>query len=157
MLVNISSGAATTVYVGWAPYCASKAAVDMFTAVVAQRGARRRARRRTRFLLAPSTPTCSPDPGNPGQGRAGELTGSAASYAEGRFNSPEWVAEFILEHCRPHGGGAEGKPAGAPSRSSSVRLRVPDEYGLAKRRRTSGLSALPREPRPDLRAGHRPR
>jgi len=33
-LVNLSSGAATTAYRGWAAYCASKAAVEMLTEVV---------------------------------------------------------------------------------------------------------------------------
>ena len=36
VLVNITSGAARTPYEGWAPYCASKAAVDMLTEVVAR-------------------------------------------------------------------------------------------------------------------------
>ena len=35
VLVNVSSGAATRAYEGWAVYCASKAAVDMLTEVVA--------------------------------------------------------------------------------------------------------------------------
>jgi benzil reductase ((S)-benzoin forming) len=34
IVVNITSGAATGAYDGWAAYCASKAAVDMFTKVV---------------------------------------------------------------------------------------------------------------------------
>jgi len=34
-VVNISSGAATTAYEGWAPYCSTKAAVEMFTRVTA--------------------------------------------------------------------------------------------------------------------------
>lgn len=35
VLVNISSGAATRPYAGWGPYCASKAAVEQLTEVVA--------------------------------------------------------------------------------------------------------------------------
>jgi NAD(P)-dependent dehydrogenase (short-subunit alcohol dehydrogenase family) len=36
VLVNISSGAAHSAYAGWGAYCASKAAVDMLTTVIAQ-------------------------------------------------------------------------------------------------------------------------
>lgn len=36
IIVNISSGAALSPYDGWAAYCASKAALDMFTRVVAK-------------------------------------------------------------------------------------------------------------------------
>ncbi len=35
VLINISSGAATSAYEGWGPYCAGKAAVDRLTEVVA--------------------------------------------------------------------------------------------------------------------------
>mgnify|MGYP006273675333 CR=1 FL=1 len=34
-VVNISSGAATTAYAGWSAYCTSKAAIEMFTRVLA--------------------------------------------------------------------------------------------------------------------------
>ena len=40
VLVNVSTGAATKPYVGWAAYCASKAAVDQLTRVVALEEAR---------------------------------------------------------------------------------------------------------------------
>ena len=40
VLVNISSGAATKPYEGWAAYCASKAAVDQLTGCVALEEAR---------------------------------------------------------------------------------------------------------------------
>lgn len=36
IIINISSGAASSPYDGWAAYCASKAALDMFTRVVAK-------------------------------------------------------------------------------------------------------------------------
>jgi len=35
-LINIGSGASTSAYAGWGPYCASKAAVDQLTRVLAQ-------------------------------------------------------------------------------------------------------------------------
>jgi benzil reductase ((S)-benzoin forming) len=35
VIFNITSGAASTAYAGWSAYCASKAAIDMFTRVVA--------------------------------------------------------------------------------------------------------------------------
>lgn len=35
-LINVGSGASTSAYAGWGPYCASKAAVDQLTRVLAQ-------------------------------------------------------------------------------------------------------------------------
>jgi benzil reductase ((S)-benzoin forming) len=123
-LVNISSGAATTVYVGWAPYCASKAAVDMLTAVVASE---ERDAGLAAYALSPgivdtdmqalirSTPASV----LPASERFRRL------QREGRFSSPEWVATFILEHCRPGPREGEDAPGGD---AAAVRLRVPDEH-----------------------------
>jgi NAD(P)-dependent dehydrogenase (short-subunit alcohol dehydrogenase family) len=96
LLINISSGAATTVYVGWAAYCASKAAVDMLTAVVASE---ERAAGLVAFALSPGVIDtdmqtlirATPASVLPASDRF------RAVYADGRFNSPEQVAEFILE------------------------------------------------------------
>ena len=120
VLVNVTSGAATTPYEGWAAYCASKAAVDMFTAVVAVEG---RPHGLRAYALAPghvdtdmqalirSTPADA-FPSVPRFRRVHE---------EGGFNSPAWVARFILDELvgrprGPHGGALE-----------EVRRRVPDE------------------------------
>ena len=124
VLVNLSSGAATSVYIGWAPYCASKAAVDMLTAVVASE---ERETGLAAYALSPGVVDTemqalirsTPSEVLPASDRFRRLR------REGRFNSPEWVAAFILEHCRP---GSEGTPMGAPVEVSSVRLRVPDEH-----------------------------
>lgn len=123
-LVNISSGAASTVYVGWAPYCASKAAVDMLTAVVARE---ERGRGLIAFALSPGVVDtdmqalirATPAEIVPASERFREL------YREGRFNSPEWVAEFILERCR---NGTAARNAGEDGGVASVRVRVPDEH-----------------------------
>ena len=46
--------------------------------------------------------------------------------AEGRFNSPEWVAEFILGLRHP---GAARRKTAPGDEVGSIRVRVPDEYG----------------------------
>ncbi len=125
VLVNISSGAATTVYVGWAPYCASKAAVDMLTAVVAKE---ERDAGLTAYALSPgavdtdmqSLIRATPATVLPAADRFRRLS------AEGRFNSPEWVAEFILGLLHP---GTARRQTGQGDEVGSVRVRVPDEYG----------------------------
>jgi NAD(P)-dependent dehydrogenase (short-subunit alcohol dehydrogenase family) len=119
LLINISSGAATTVYVGWAAYCASKAAVDMLTAVVATE---ERAAGLVAFALSPGVVDtdmqtlirATPASVLPASDRFRTL------FAEGRFNSPERVAEFILERFTTMG---EDSVEG-PIEPASVRLRV---------------------------------
>jgi NAD(P)-dependent dehydrogenase (short-subunit alcohol dehydrogenase family) len=115
-LVNISSGAATTVYPGWAVYCASKAAVDRLTAVVAQE---EEAQGLRVYSLAPgmvdtamqqkvreSTPEAFP---------AVERFREAKLY--GHFNPPEWVADAVLELA-----------FGGVQIESGSAVRVPDEW-----------------------------
>ena len=96
MLVNISSGAATKPYEGWAAYCASKAAVDQLTRVVALEEARARPARRT---------PCHPGLVDTDMQAAIRASDEASfpeverfrrAAAEHRFNSPAWVAEHIL-------------------------------------------------------------
>ncbi len=95
VLVNISSGAATTPYAGWAAYCASKAAVDHLTRVVAAEEAESGLRA---FAVAPGVVDTgmqaairesSPDR-FPRVERFREIKRTEA------FNSPAWVADHIL-------------------------------------------------------------
>jgi benzil reductase ((S)-benzoin forming) len=94
-LVNISSGAATRAYAGWAAYCASKAAVDHVTRVIAEEegGAGLRA-----FAVAPGVV-------DTGMQELIRSTSAEQFPAVGRFreikaadayNSPAWVADHIL-------------------------------------------------------------
>ncbi|MEX2660251.1 MAG: SDR family NAD(P)-dependent oxidoreductase [Acidimicrobiales bacterium] len=95
-LVNITSGAARSPYQGWAAYCASKAAVDMLTRVVAAE----ESSSGTRVLaVAPGVVdtdmqarirASSPED-FPEVGRFHEL------HRTGSFNSPAWVADQLVE------------------------------------------------------------
>jgi benzil reductase ((S)-benzoin forming) len=120
LLVNISSGAATTVYVGWAAYCASKAAVDMLTAVVASEEGEAGL---AALALSPgpidtdmqALIRATPASVLPASDRFRRL------HAEGGFTTPEQVGAFILERFATIGeGGADG-----PVEPASVRRRVP--------------------------------
>ena len=95
VLVNISSGAATKPYEGWGAYCASKAAVDQLTRVVALEEARHGLRA---YALSPawSTPTCKRPSGPRTSATSPRSSASAAIAADDRFNSPAWVADHIL-------------------------------------------------------------
>ena len=127
-LVNISSGAATTPYEGWAIYCASKAAVEMLTEVVARE---ERVHGLKAYALAPgvvdtdmqalvrSTPI--------GDFPAGDRF--RRLHRQDGLNSPEWVARFILD--RLVGGSATSyagtSGTGTSDAGNGVRLRVPDQ------------------------------
>jgi benzil reductase ((S)-benzoin forming) len=117
VLVNISSGAATRPYEGWAAYCASKAAVDHVTRVVAAEEADAGLRA---YAVAPGVVdtemqaairATSPDR-FPAVERFRELR------ATGGYNSPAWVADHILALAFGEGGGLDRE---------AVVLRVPDE------------------------------
>ena len=91
-LVNMSSGAATTPYRGWAAYCASKAAVEMLTEVVgleeADTGLLAYAGRpgvvdTDMQALIRATPESNASP---------TWSGSAGSTRRARSPRPEWVA-----------------------------------------------------------------
>jgi benzil reductase ((S)-benzoin forming) len=116
VLVNISTGAATTPYVGWAAYCASKAAVDQLTRVVALEEARHGL---TAYSVSPGL--IDTDMQAAIRACDEESFPSVARFrqaaAEHRFNSPGWVADYILDLAF----GAH-PPAG-------VVLRVPDQPG----------------------------
>jgi NAD(P)-dependent dehydrogenase (short-subunit alcohol dehydrogenase family) len=114
VLVNVSSGAATKPYEGWAAYCASKAAVEQLTRVVALEEARHDL---CAYAVSPGivdtdmqTAIRGADPASfPDRERF-------RRFAElQQFNSPAWVGDHIL-------GLAFG-----PERPESVTLRIPDQ------------------------------
>jgi NAD(P)-dependent dehydrogenase (short-subunit alcohol dehydrogenase family) len=114
VLINISSGAAQRPYVGWAPYCAAKAAVDQLTRVVAleekQHGL-------SAYAVAPgvvdtdmqtAVRASSPDD-------FPEVERFQRMAAEGAFNSTSWVADQLLQI------------AFGESRPEQVVVRIDDE------------------------------
>ncbi len=120
VLVNISSGAGTKPYAGWAVYCASKAAVDQLTRVVAMEEADHGLRA---YSVAPGlvdtdmqTAIRATD-----ETTFPEVERFRRAAAEHRFNSPAWVADHILAL------------AFGPERAEKVMLRIPDQAisGLA--------------------------
>jgi benzil reductase ((S)-benzoin forming) len=114
VLVNMSSGAARTVYEGMAVYCASKAAVDMATEVVAHEEA---AHGLLAYAVAPGVVDTrmqslmreTPIERLPSANRFIALKEADA------FNSPDWVARYLLDVV-------EGR-----RRPEGVVVRVPDE------------------------------
>ena len=113
-LVNMSSGAAVRPYEGWAAYCASKAAVDQLTRVVAREEVRHGLRA---FALSPGLVDTDM--------QAAIRASDEASFPEGnrfrraaaqhRFNAPAWVAGHILDL------------AFGPGQPDDVIVRVPDQ------------------------------
>ena len=118
VLVNISSGAATKPYEGWAVYCATKAAVDQLTRVVALEEA-------AHGLAAYSVSPGVIDTDMQASVRAAdqrafpEVNRFRRAAREHRFNSPAWVAEHILalafDQTRPR------------PRPDAVTVRIPDQ------------------------------
>jgi NAD(P)-dependent dehydrogenase (short-subunit alcohol dehydrogenase family) len=121
-LVNMSSGASTKPYEGWAVYCASKAAVDMVTEVVARE---ERDAGLVAVALAPGVVDTdmqalirsTPAEAFPSVERFRRL------HDESGFNDADWVADFILDHLADQP--REGIGAGD---GISVRRRVPDQH-----------------------------
>ena len=119
-LVNLSSGAATTPYRGWAAYCASKAAVEMLTEVV---GLEEEASGLAAYAVAPGVVDtdmqalirATPESAFPDVGRFHRLG------ADGAFATPAWVARSILESCVDPATRLRPAPGGG-----SVAFRVPD-------------------------------
>jgi benzil reductase ((S)-benzoin forming) len=115
VLVNITSGAATSPYAGWSAYCGSKAAVDQITRVVAAEELETGLRA---YAVAPGIVDtgmqeairATPEERFPAVER---FRGFAR---DGAFNSPAWVADHIL-----------GLLAYPPSDLDLVVLRVPDQ------------------------------
>jgi NAD(P)-dependent dehydrogenase (short-subunit alcohol dehydrogenase family) len=114
VLVNLSSGAATTPYEGWAAYCASKAAVDQLTRVVALEEARHGLRA---YAVSPGLVDTDMQVAIRAADEATfpqveRFRGAAAAQ---RFNAPAWVAEQILAL------------AFGPHPPAEVTVRVPDQ------------------------------
>ncbi len=113
-LVNISSGAGGSPYRGWAAYCASKAAVDMLTRVIAaeETGSGTRV-----LAVAPGVVDTdmqalirsTPADDFPDVERFNELRRTDS------FNSPAWVAEQVV------------RVALGPDVPDDVVVRIPDE------------------------------
>jgi NAD(P)-dependent dehydrogenase (short-subunit alcohol dehydrogenase family) len=119
VLVNISSGGATRPYAGWAAYCASKAAVEMITEVVA---VEEREAGLVAHALSPGlvdTDMQALIRSTPAE-RFPKVDRFHRVHRDGSFNSPEWVATFIVEHLFNGAGGEPGRG------TEPVRLRVPD-------------------------------
>jgi benzil reductase ((S)-benzoin forming) len=116
VLVNISSGAATSVYEGWSAYCATKAAVDQATRVIAAEEADAGLRA---YAVAPgvvdtdmqATIRATSREAFPKVERFRQLA------EDGAFNRPGWVADHILA--------AAFDPAAEPT---DVVWRVPNDY-----------------------------
>jgi len=128
VLINVSSGAATTPYEGWAPYCASKAAVEMLTEVVARE---ERVHGLKAYALAPGVVDTdmqalvrsTPIENFPAGDRFRRL------HLQGGLNSPEWVARFILDRLVGETGRSDegASHEGASHPGDGVRFRVPDQ------------------------------
>jgi len=120
-LVNLSSGAATRAYRGWAVYCASKAAVEMLTEVV---GLEEEASGLAAYALSPGVVDTdmqalirsTPESDFP------EVARFVRLHEEDGFVSAAWVAQTVLEACVD----PATRRLPGPGRGS-VALRVPDE------------------------------
>ena len=119
-LVNLSSGAATSPYRGWAVYCASKAAVEMLTEVV---GLEERGSGLLAYAVAPGVVDtdmqtlirATPAAAFPDVGRFHRLR------ADDGFVTAERVAACIVERCLDPATRWEPEEG-----RGSVRFRVPD-------------------------------
>jgi benzil reductase ((S)-benzoin forming) len=119
VLVNISSGAASRPYEGWAAYCGSKAAVDMITEVVAREEYAHGLRA---FALAPGvvdTDMQSLIRSTPVE-RFPDVDRFHRLYAEDGYNSSAWVARYIL-------GLVGTESTGSGEADDGVRRSVPKE------------------------------
>ncbi len=122
-LVNLSSGAATSAYRGWAAYCASKAAVEMLTEVV---GLEERDAGLAAYAVSPGVVDtgmqalirATPPDAFPDVARFRRLADEDA------FATPAWVARWILEWCVD----PDTRLVPDPGRGS-VAVRVPDPPG----------------------------
>jgi NAD(P)-dependent dehydrogenase (short-subunit alcohol dehydrogenase family) len=119
VLVNISSGAATTPYFGWAAYCASKAAVDQLTRVVALEEAAHELRA---YAVSPGLVDTDMQAAVRAATEASFPTVERFRRAkqENHFNTPGWVASHILALAF----GAEPP--------ESVIVRVPEQPGVSR-------------------------
>ena len=101
VLVNISSGAARRPYAGWAAYCASKAAVDRLTEVMALD---ERANGLRAYAVAPGLVDTDMQAAIRAQdeSRFPEVERFRQVKADGGFNSPAWVADKLLDLAFGH-------------------------------------------------------
>ena len=115
VLVNMTSGAARTVYEGMAVYCATKAAVDMATRVIAREEAPHGL---MAYAVAPGVVDTemqvlmreTPLERLPSANRFVALKEAEA------FNSPDWVARYLIDLV-------EGR-----RRPEDVVVRIPDQH-----------------------------
>lgn len=114
VLVNISSGAATRAYPGWSAYCASKAAVDHLTRVVALEEAEAGLRA---YAVAPGVVDTDMQAliRETSADRFPAVERFLQMKRDDAYNSPAWVADHVL-----------GLLA-APAPGDDVVLRIPDE------------------------------
>jgi NAD(P)-dependent dehydrogenase (short-subunit alcohol dehydrogenase family) len=112
VLVNITSGAATTPYEGWAAYSASKAAVDQATEVVALEEADHGLRA---YAVAPGLVDTDMQALIRSTDRRDlpSVDRFRTAHTEGAMNTPSAVAEFIMDLVDD------------PAAAGAVRLRVP--------------------------------
>jgi benzil reductase ((S)-benzoin forming) len=116
VLVNITSGAATSVYEGWSAYCAAKAAVDQATRVIAAEEADAGLRA---YAVAPGV--VDTDMQAMIRATSPEAFPQVERFRKmaetGAFNTPRSVADHIL--------GAAFDPAAEPD---DIVWRVPTDY-----------------------------
>lgn len=113
VLVNVTSGAATRPYEGWSAYCASKAAVDQATRVVAAEEAEAGLRAHAVAPGVVDTDMQAAIRSTPSD-RFPAVERFVQMQRDDAYNSPAWVADHVL-----------GLLAGPPT--PDVVLRVPDE------------------------------
>jgi len=114
VLINVTSGAATTPYEGWAAYCASKAAVDQLTRVVALEEARHGLRA---YAVSPGLVDTDMQVAIRAADEASfpHVERFRRAAAEHAFNTPAWVADHLLAL------------AFGPRRPEDVVLRLPEQ------------------------------
>jgi NAD(P)-dependent dehydrogenase (short-subunit alcohol dehydrogenase family) len=133
VLVNVSSGAATKPYEGWAAYCASKAAVDQLTRVVALEEARHEL---AAYAVYPGLVDTDMQVAIRAADAAWfpELERFRLAAEEHQFNSPGWVAEHILAL------------AFGNDPPDSVVLRIPDQATARATTTTTNSASSTRTP-----------
>jgi benzil reductase ((S)-benzoin forming) len=120
VLVNITTGAATKPYAGWAPYCASKAAVDQLTRVVALEEARHGL---VAYAVAPGVVDTDMQSAIRASDVASFPDGDRfrAMAADQRFNTPGWVGQYLLTLAF-----GQDRPI-PPDPTDDVVQRIPDQ------------------------------
>jgi NAD(P)-dependent dehydrogenase (short-subunit alcohol dehydrogenase family) len=114
VLMNISSGAGTSPYSGWAAYCAAKAAVDHLTRVIALEEAPQELRA---YAVAPGVIDTDMQAAIRQQDESTfpEVERFRQMATDGTFSSTAWVARHLLQI------------AFGPERPDQVTVRIPAE------------------------------